>query len=516
MARFLSVYLPHLAIERLRRAAADPRAAAAAWAAKGAARQIVAVNPAARRLGLAPGSALAAARAMHPNLIFVEHDPAGQAGCLAAILAWSRRFTPLAALDPPDGLMLDVAGVAHLFGDEPALSRDIERRLAAQGFSARTAIADSPELAVALARFAADAVAPAGLDEKALMRLAAPLPLAALRLSEDQIAGLAQAGLRRIGDILHRPRAPLAARWGRALFARLDAMLGRAKSSINPVFEAPAYLVERKFAEPIAQREDVERTILSLAGELARMLERHGEGLRRVEASFFRVDGVVKSLEAGASRPLRDPGFIARLFRERLDALGEEGLDTGYGFDLARLSALEVERLDPRQSALATDALAGRDPEEDFADLVDRLGARLGQRRVLRLAPHGSHIPELAVAATPYAARRPAASWPLAAPCAGAPTRPLRLLENPERIEAVAAVPDGPPLRFRWRRAIHEVTAVEGPERIAPEWWKDEDGLTRDYFRVMDAQGRRFWLYRQGLYGQESAQPRWFMHGLFG
>ena len=456
---------------------------------------------------------------MHPSLILIADDPAAQALCLAAILAWSRRFTPLAAPDAPDGLMLDIAGVAHLFGGEPALMRDVTGRLAAQGFSARGAIADTPELAGAFARFASGSIAPVGTDEKTLMRLAAPLPLAALRLSEDQISGLAQAGLRRIGDILHRPRAPLAARRGRTPFAHLDAMLGRAKSAISPVFEAPAYVAERRFSEGIARREDVEGTLLSLAQELSLMLERHGEGLRQVAASFFRVDGVVKSLEAGASRPLRDPKIIARLFRERIDSIGEDGLETGYGFDLVRLAATEVETLGPSQTTFGTpetDLFEGRAKDEDFADLIDRLGARLGPHRVLRLAPRDSHVPEFASAATSYAWTKQPAPWARPASLEGFPTRPLRLFERPERIDAIAAVPDGPPVRFRWRRMIHEVAAAEGPERIAPEWWKGEDALTRDYFRVEDASGHRFWLYRQGLFGRETAQPHWFLHGLFG
>jgi protein ImuB len=356
------------------------------------------------------------------------------------------------------------------------------------------------------------------------MRLVGPLPLAALGLDAAQIAGLAQAGLRRIADILHRPRAPLTARWGRALFERLDGMLGRTKSAIDPVFEIPACFAERVFAEPIARREDVEAVLETLAREICALLERRGEGLRRVEASFFRVDGVVKSLEAGASRPLRDPRAVTRLFRERLEALGEDGLDTGHGFDLARLAVLEADRLDPRQGVLAsTGVAADAAMKEDFDDLVDRLSARLGARRVLRLSPHDSHIPECAVVATPYGARsaaRPRA-WAdagLPAPSdEAAPTRPLRLLDAPERIEAIAAVPDGPPVRFRWRRVMHEVAAVEGPERIAPEWRPGAgDGLTRDYFRVEDENGRRFWLCRRGLYGRETDRPDWFMHGLFG
>ncbi|HUZ67721.1 MAG TPA: DNA polymerase Y family protein [Beijerinckiaceae bacterium] len=527
MTRYLSLWLPDLAIESLRRAAPDPKAAAALWAAQGGGRRIVAVNFAARQLGLAPGPTLAVARAMHPSLALVQADPLAQARCLDAILAWSRRFTPLAALDPPDGIMLDISGVAHLFGGEAALGCEIEHRLAQQGFLSRAARANSPELAFALARFAPGVSAPDDQDDKALMRLVSSLPLAALRLSPEKIAGLAQAGLRRIGDILHRPRAPLAARWGKDLFRPLDAMLGREKSAISPVFEAPAYLVERRFADGIARREDIEATILALAHDLGRMLERHGEGLRRVEASLFRVDGVVKHIAAGASRPLRDPKIIGRLFRERIETIGEQGLDTGYGFDLIRLAALEVEPLAPLQTLLvlrkadfgeagASDLFQKDAAHEDLADLIDRLGARLGWRRVLRLCPQDSFIPEFAVTATPFTKLERAPIWPRAFAHMPAPTRPIRLLEKPERVETIAAVPDGPPLRFRWRRLMHEVAAVEGPERIAPEWWKGEESLTRDYFRIEDTNGRRFWLYRQGLYGTETTQPRWFMHGLFG
>ena len=525
MTRYLSLWLPDLAIESVRREAPERQCAAALWASQSGGRRIVAVNAAARRLGLAPGPTLAVARAMHPSLVLAEADPGAQARSLDALLAWSRRFTPLVALDPPNGLTLDVSGVAHLFGGEAALVGDIETRLARQGFSSRAAIADSPELACALARFAQTRIAPENGDEKTLMRLVAPLPLAALRLSPEKLVGLAQAGLRRIGDILHRPRAPLTARWGEALFRRLDPMLGRAKSAISPVFEAPAYVAERRFAEGLARREDIEATIGSLARDLSHMLERHQEGLRRVEASLFRVDGLVKHIEAGASRPLRDPELIGRLFRERLESIGEEGLDTGYGFDLIRLAALEVEPLAPRQAAFVSnraesggslDFSRARAPAEDLADLIDRLGARLGVRRVLRLSPQNSYVPEFAVSAISCARMEQAPVWPAACPRTGAPTRPIRLLERPEQIETIAAVPDGPPLRFRWRRFMHEVADVEGPERIAPEWWRSEDALTRDYFRVEDTHGHRFWLYRQGLYDGETTRPRWFMHGLFG
>ena len=97
------------------------------------------------------------------------------------------------------------------------------------------------------------------------------------------------------------------------------------------------------------------------------------------------------------------------------------------------------------------------------------------------------------------------------------PARPLRLLARPEPVEAIAQVPDGPPVQFSWRHVTHQVAQVEGPERIAMEWWRDDRGnkLTRDYFRVESEAGARVWLYREGLYGREPGNPRWYLHGLF-
>ena len=484
----------------------------------------------------------------------------------AKLADWCRRFTPLAAADAPDGAMLDIAGASHLFGGEAALLDEIERRLARAGWEARTALAPSPEGAWALARWSKTrCIVPETIDDKGLVRLYGPLPVAALRLSDETVYALSQAGLKRIDDILHRPRAPITARYGAGVFARIDAMLLRAKSPISPRFEAPAYVVERRFAEPLVRREDVEGVLALLAGDLCRLLERHGEGARQMEASLFRVDNAVHRIAAAASRPLRDAKAMARLFAERIaaasDARTDEALELGFGFDLIRLAAMEVEVLEARQvvrhAAPQQDGLqqslgphpvplpqagegtlrivepngaapspAARErvgvrasaQDEDIADLIDRLGARLGLRRVTRMVPQATHIPEQAMLTVPAAQLRGNAALDLwQGPfVAVAPTRPLRIFEKPEPVEALAQVPDGPPLRFRWRRVMHEVAAIEGPERIAPEWWKAEHSpLTRDYFRVEDREGRRFWMFREGLYGSESQRPRWFMHGLF-
>ncbi len=524
MTRYLSLFLPSLATDRIVRQEkptkrSAPNGIATILKVKNA--QILAgVDAAAAGRGVRPGMALADARAVFPGLRCFAADAIAEAATLAAIADWCRRFTPLAGLDPPDGVMLDITGAAHLFGGETKLLGEAETRLAALGFAALGGIGPTPEAAWALARFGKECLVPPDCTEQEIIRRLGALPLAALRIEENTLAELAQAGLRRIDDVLLRPRAPLAARFGAALFEKLDALTGRAKTPISPRFEAPAYLAERRFAEPISRRETVEATILALAQELARLLVRHGAGARRLDVSLFGVDGTVKHLVAGTSRPLRDPAAIAHLFREKIEALcanadEDDPLDAGFGFDVVRLAALAVERQDEEQA----NWLAPKE-DNDLAGLIDRLGARLGLRRVTRLALVDRHWPEFAVAAIPAAmARTPLAPHPNLLPACGEKEsqglRPIRLLQRPEPIEAIASVPDGPPIKFRWRRVLHEIAAIEGPERIAPEWWKSEAVLTRDYFCAEDSEGRRFWLFREGLYERETARPRWFLHGLF-
>lgn len=480
--------------------------------------RLTAVDAAAAALGLAPGMAAADARALAPALALAPADPRADAELLEKLADWHRRFTPLAAPDPPDGLLLDISGVAHLFGGEPALMADIERRLLDQGFAARCAVAPGPALARALARFSSlRSLAPqAGQAE--IDAAAARLPVAALGLDAARQTALARAGLSRVGDLLARPRAPIAARFGPEAPARLDALTCRTRDPIAPRFEAPNFMAERRFPEGLVHLDGLKAALAALARDLGLLLERHGVGGRRLEAVFYRVDGAVKRLVVGTSRPLRDPARLAALLNERLAILAEEGLDAGCGFDVLRLSALETEDAAPPQTAFVagpneTASGAEDSPDEDLADLVDRLGARLGPRRVLRLQIRESHIPEFAVAAVPAAfARQEPVKVEGLRP---ASPRPLRLFERPEPIDALASTLDGPPLRFRWRHVLHVVVAYEGPERLAPQWWRAGEGATtRDYFFAQDAEGGRFWLFREGFYEDAAAAPRWFVHGL--
>jgi protein ImuB len=552
------------------------------------AQRIVAMNDAAQRLGLRTSMPLADARAMHPGLAVAIADEAADRQILENIADWCDRYTPLVGLDLPDGLMLDITGCAHLFGGEAALCRDLLARLAAQGFHARAAVADTAGCAWGVAHYGPAALVPPQQMRAALM----PLPAAALRLAPDTVAALAEVGLKAVGDLLDLPRAPLAARFGESLVRRIDQALGREDEPITPRLPLPSYVAEQRFADPIGLERDVLGTIARLAGQLGAAMERREEGARLLQAVLFRTDNKVYRIEVATGAPLRDASRIVRLFADRLAAIGD-ACDPGFGYDMVRLAALVTERSAPMQAALA----AGVDTPADDAELwhlIDRLGARFGPRRVTRLVPQDTHIPEFAVAALParelsygtasapplpargervgvrgprheseppkltsepsklapetsmlrLAARPPhpaRQSAPTSPRTRGevlavagnleagagsgpdsqdslAPTRPVRLFARPEPVEAVAEVPDGPPARFRWRRVLHEVVVAEGPERIAMEWWRDETGqaLTRDYFRLECRDGLRAWLYREGLFGRETAQPRWFLHGLFG
>jgi protein ImuB len=541
--------LRRLSTDRItHRSPAPPDGPLAAVAPVKGAQRLTAVDDEASRLGLVPGMALADARAMYPALTVVDADPRADADLLAAVADWCDRYTPLVGLDPPDGLVLDITGCAHLFGGEVALLRDMVRRLDKGGYGARVAIADTVGCAWAFAHHATSSIVPLGGMREAIL----PLPPAALRLETGVAEALAQAGLKRIADLIDLPRAALAARFGVWLVRRLDQALGREDEPITPRLPPPTYVVEQPFAEPIALERDVLGTLHRLAGRIGRVLEQHGDGARVLQAALFRTDGKVYRVRLGTSAPLRDAEAVMRLFADRLAAIGD-ACDPGFGFDLVRLSALVAERQAETQSSLA-----GPDGAAELAHLIDRLGARFGLDRVTVPVARDTHIPEYAAAAVPAHAvsspsprsrgegrsegllpearsmrQGPLTRSPLAidlSPQAGrgeaeeaeqdsrAPVRPIRLFERPEAIEAIAEVPDGPPVRFRWRRVLHEIAATEGPERIAMEWWRDADGhaLTRDYFRAETRAGMRVWLYREGLYGRETGSPRWFVHGLFG
>jgi protein ImuB len=455
--------------------------------------RVAAACPRALALGLRLGLPLADARARVPDVCVIDHDPVGDAQLMIQIADWCDRYTPMVGLDPPNGLILDVTGCGHPYGAAEALAADAITRLSAKRLSVRSALAETPDKARACARFSQ------------------PLPLAALELDDDSMTALRRAGLVTVADLAARPRAILAPRFGEAMTAKLARVLGEVDARITPRRMPPALFVTRRFAEPVAHTEFVLGALAELVGEAAIELDARGQGGKMFDASLYRSDGTVHRLAIATGTPTRDPALVMRLFRERIDALADP-LDPGFGYDLIRLAIPVADTLGAAQLQLE----GGAQLDVKTNALLDRLGVRLGTGRVRRFGAGDSHIPEQAAFSFPACASPALLPFPMATP-GEPPLRPLHLFDPPHRIEVMAEVPDGPPRRFRWRRAVHDVTRYEGPERIAAEWWKRRDmkGLTRDYYRVEDARGRRFWVFRHGLYGAEAANPDWYLHGLF-
>ncbi len=497
---------------------------------------VSAINAAAEMLGITPGMSLGDARALYPALTVAEADPAGDAAALQRLARWCQRYSPWTAPHGSEAILLNVTGCAHLRGGETSLAGELVERLGRQGIAGRAAIADTAGAAWAVARCGGTdrAVVPPQATRSAI----ADLPVAALQLDCVLAVELERLGLRRIGDLYALPRAALAARFSEGLAMRLDQALGTAAEPLSPLPPVPARWVRRRFAEPIGAPEALANALQFLLERFCAVLGEEMLGARRLVLSCHRVDGVVAQVTIGAARPTRDPHHLFRLFAERLATI-----DPGLGIEDMVLAAMSVQRLaavqlrlaEParvqpaaacdkivpfpgkktmaRQVARALLAAEGRDRDvgdtAELAVLVDRLANRLGLPSVGHLEPHQSHIPEHVQRFAPVFSP-PKNTWRLN------PPRPIRLLPRPEPIEAVALMPDGPPSLFHWRRLQHRVRRADGPERLCGEWWhgSKEAGALRDYYRVEDETGRRFWLYRDGLF-LAPAEPRWFLHGLF-
>lgn len=457
---------------------------------------------------------LADARVAVPGLLVFDHDPHADAVLLERLADGCTRYTPHVAIEGTNALVLDLTGCSHLLGGERNLLADVDARMERRGLRVRAAFAYAPEAALALARFQRT---PAADEHMAVMRL----PVAALGLAKESEIALGRAGLQTVGDVARRPLSTIAARFGEDAVQAVRRMTGEAASPLAFRAVEAALIFDRRFAEPVARTDYVVDRLADLAGQAMEELAGRGHGGRRFEALFFRSDGLTRRLCVETGAPTRDARAIMRLFRERIDTL-DDPLDPGFGYDMVRLMVPAFEPLGASQLRLeGGGARAGQDVEE----LVDRLSTRLGRGRVRRFVPRESHIPEQAqlslpaIAVTGSAATQPA-RW-VTSPPGNPPQRPLHLFDPPQPIQVIAAVPDGPPHRFRWRKALHEVSRFEGPERIASEWWRARDGNpahgapTRDYYRVEDCRGRRFWIFRHGLYDGTGGHPGWYMHGLF-
>jgi protein ImuB len=490
MSQFLSLYCPRWPITQWRRrngADAGLEPLALVGTDRGA-RRLTALSEAAEALGLFAGQKATDAKALVPELITADAAPERDAAALTRLCDWCVRFSPAVAVDPPDGLMLDVSGVAHLWGGEASMAADLEARLAKSGIPARAAIAVTAGAAWARARF----------GEGPLHSL----PVTALRLEAETSAQLARLGLVHIGDLERLGRDQLTRRFGPQLVLRLDQAFGRRDEAF--AFRRPPtpWIARLAFAEPISAPEDLARVAGDIIAKLAARLEAEGKGAKDFELAFHRLDGRAETVRVRLSLPGRAVQPILRLFLPRL-----ESIDPGFGIEVVTLAARAVETLGARQQGL--DARAETALEDGLAPLVDRLVNRLGPDRVWRVEPFPSHLPERTCQRVAPLSDPKAQDWDRERP------RPVRLFARPEPVEALAPIPDDPPISFRWRGRAHRVRLAEGPERLAAEWWRTPGGRARDYYRVEDETGARFWLYREGLFG-EDPPPQWWLHGVFG
>jgi protein ImuB len=509
MRRVVSVWLPMWPIDRWRRhqesVAPDsgpPGAAPVITRSHDGRRWVIgAADAVAQGLGLRAGLPVAQAQAMRPGLTVIDADPAGDAADLRDLAAWCQRYAPLTAADPPDGVRIDSTSADHLQGGEARMLADLRDRLARSGFTARAAVADTPGAAWAMARYSDQPltiVAPGGAAAAL-----APLPIAALRLSAETAAALDRLGFSHIGQLALAPRAPLARRFGAGLMRQLDYAQGTAFEPLEPV--PPRTLVRQRlsFVEPLLTAEAFATVIARLCRAVCTALERQGEGARRLDLVCERVDGTMQLVAVGTARPVRDPVHLARLLGERI-----ETIDPGLGVEAMTLWVPLAEAA----AAAQGDALAPQGGAADLGPLIDRLVARFGAAQIYRAAPVESDVPERSVARVAGLSPPVGRSWPQALP------RPLRLLTPPQPVQAIALLPDQPPVAFTWRRVRHKVRRADGPERIFGEWWRRDGEMraVRDYWAVEDEAGDRFWLYRSGDGVEpETGNLAWFVHGIF-
>lgn len=513
--RVLFIWLPYWATQRLvlqarrTKRAVLPTPLVLLEAGQGGMR-ISALDADACAHGLYCGQLWADARALVPKAQAMARDRIGEAGALARLARWCGRWSPDVAVAPGgEGVMLDSAGVAHLFGGEAGLLRDALGRVRAFGLTAQAALADTAGAAQALAMSHPEAggphgvIAPVGAGFAPLL----DLPIEALRLEAGLPAKLRALGLRRIADLTRQSRASLARRFGSQLLQCLDQAAGRMGQSLDPLPLARQGSVQRRFAEPMQTLEGLKAVAAHLAHGVAALLARENAGARRLVLRLYRVDGDVLQFAIGAARPENDPGRLARLFAERLDRAAAR-LDLGFGVDHVQMRIVSAQPLEAQAQALDPAMAEAGALARQLAALSDQLAARFGEAAVQHLAPRDSHWPEQAQG------RCPRDDMPAPFDAQLGVYRPLLLLNPPEPIEAVAEVPDSPPRLFRWRRIAHGVLRAEGPERLDAEWW-DKQKPPRDYYRVETVGGQRLWLFREGLYGVGESPPRWFMHGAF-
>ncbi len=457
--------------------------------------EIKAASAAAQMKGIDAGMVVADCKAIFPTLQVLEDQPEMAGKLLRALAEWCLRYTPTAAPDLPDGLILEVGGCTHLWGGEKPYLKDLHGKLKDFGYDIRMAIADTVGAAWAVSRFGkvSPIVAP-GRQLEALL----PLPPVALRLETDILDRLDKLGFHQVGSFIDMPRKALRRRFGPSLLARLDQALGHEFEVVEPIQPVAPYHERLASMEPIKTATGIAIALRQLLDALCLRLAKEGKGVRKCIFKVYRVDGHVQQLEIGTNRPSRQVEHLFKLFELKTGTI-----EPALGIEVFTLDAPIVEDASAEQDALWSLA---KDNNGAIVELMDRVAAKLGADAIHRYMWDEHYWPERAVRAVGIAAEVPQMPRLTHRP------RPIHLLPTPETIEVTVPLPDYPPMLFKHKGVLHKVTKADGPERIEQEWWLQQ-GLYRDYYAVEDQNGARYWLFRLGSY--ENNEPQWFMHGFF-
>jgi protein ImuB len=457
---------------------------------------ITAANGLARTRGIDAGMVLADARAIFPGLEVQDDLPGLSAKLLTGLARYCIRYTPVAAIDPPDGLILDVTGCTHLWGSDRHYLTEIITRLKKIGYETRAAMTDTIGASWALARFAPGSIIIATGQQTESLFL---LPAAALRIDGNTIERLQKLGLRQIRDFMAMPRSALRKRFGQQLLQRLDQALGREEERIIPVQPPESYQERLPCLEPIVTATGIGIALQRLLEALCSRLQQEQKGVRLVSFKGYRVDGRIVEIAIGTNRPSHHISHLFKLFEIKLATI-----EPDLGIELFVLEASKVEDLAPQQKKLWESA--GGLEDARLSELIDRLTCKMGAHTVRRYLPAEHHWPERSIKPA-SSLNEKSGAWRMDR------SRPVRLLSTPEPIEVTAPIPDYPPMLFRYKGKLHTVKKADGPERIEREWWLEE-GEHRDYYRVEDEEGHRYWVFRSGHYTGEKPH-RWFLYGFF-
>ncbi len=458
---------------------------------------ITAANTKAEAQGIWPGMVAADAKAIVPLLEFVDEIPGKGIKLITGLGEWCIRYTPVIALDAPDGLILDISGCAHLWNGERAYLKEIVNRLRSKGYDVRAAMADTVGAAWGISRFGK--VTPI-IENNAQAEALMSLPPAALRLEANILERLQKLGLRTISSFITMPRSVLRRRFGQDMIRRLDQALGNEDEHIQPIHVLDPYHERLPCLEPIRTAVGIEIAVQKLLEMLCLRLQKEGKGIRTAVFKGYRIDGRTIQMEIGTNRPSHNTNHLLKLF-----ALKIATLEPALGIELFTIDAPKVEDIPPGQEVLWNEDTGLEDAA--IAELLDRLAGKVGANAIHRYLPDEHYWPERSIRVSSSVRERPSIKWRTDKP------RPVQLLARPELIEVTAPIPDYPPMLFRYKGEVHQIKKADGPERIEREWWL-ESGQHRDYYQVEDENGRRYWLFRSGHYDEDGANE-WFIHGFF-